>query len=189
MKIKPSTEYVLLGILMIVPKHGYEIMQFIETAMGSTWHVGTSQLYVLLKKLEHDGLLHSSLEIQDTRPAKRIFSITAKGKKLFLDWLQAPTEHVRDLRIEFLGKLFFFNRLSLKGGRDLVLAQISMLKRIEEKIKQKEKSEDDSFNKLVLGFKIATVEAWIKWLFREAGPFMNKGQDKIVSQKVHSSHL
>jgi len=47
-KTKPSTEYALLGALMAGPKHGYEIMQFLSTALGSTWHIGTSQLYALL---------------------------------------------------------------------------------------------------------------------------------------------
>ncbi|MBW2616231.1 MAG: PadR family transcriptional regulator, partial [Deltaproteobacteria bacterium] len=59
MKTKPSTEYALLGALMSGSKHGYEILQFINTALGSTWYVGTSPLYVLLKRLERDGLLHS----------------------------------------------------------------------------------------------------------------------------------
>ena len=45
------------------------------------------------------------------------------GKKLFLAWLQAPAEHARDLRIEFIAKLFFFHRLSLRGGSELIKAQ------------------------------------------------------------------
>ncbi len=172
MKTKPSTEYALLGALMTGPKHGYEIMQFLGTALGSTWHIGTSQLYTLLKRLEGDNLLRSSLETQDTRPSKRIFSLTAEGKKLFLDWLHAPTEHVRDLRIEFLTKLFFFNRLSLKGGSELVLAQTKVLEQIRERIKQREEKEKDPFNRLVFGFKMATVEAWLEWLVKQAKPFI-----------------
>lgn len=85
MKTKPSTEYALLGALMAGAKHGYEIMQFIETAMGHTWYVGASQLYVLLKKLEQDGFLRSSMETQGTRPPKRVFSLWQAGKKSFLD--------------------------------------------------------------------------------------------------------
>ncbi|NQT55737.1 MAG: PadR family transcriptional regulator [Desulfobacteraceae bacterium] len=177
MKTKPSTEYALLGALMTGPKHGYEIMQFLGTAFGSTWHVGTSQLYALLRRLEGDNLLGSKLKTQDTRPSKRIFSLTAEGEKLFLAWLQAPTEHVRDLRIEFLAKLFFFNRLSLKGGRELIKAQIQVLEQIRERIKQRQKKEKDTFNRLVFGFKIATVEAWLEWLLKQAKPFINEVQD------------
>ena len=74
MKTKPSTEYVLLGALFLGPKHGYEIMQFLDSTLQSTWQVSTSQLYALLKRLEHDGLLESNLERQETRPSKRVFS-------------------------------------------------------------------------------------------------------------------
>ncbi len=176
-KTKPSTEYALLGALMTGPKHGYEIMQFIETAMGSTWYVGTSQLYLLLKKLEQDGFLCSSFDTQGTRPPKRVFSLRKAGKKSFLDWLHSPTEHVRDLRIEFLAKLFFFDRLSLKGGAQLIKAQIQVLKQIREKIKQKQKNEKDPFNRLVFGFKMATVEAWLEWLIKQAKPFINEVRD------------
>jgi len=138
MKTKPSTEYALLGALMTGPKHGYEIMQFLGAALGSTWHIGTSQLYALLRRLEGDNLLGSSLETQDTRPSKRVFSLTPAGEKRFLDWLQAPTEHVRDLRIEFLAKIFFFDRLSLKGGVALISAQTQVLEQIRKRIKQRE---------------------------------------------------
>ncbi|OPX38658.1 MAG: hypothetical protein B1H11_04275 [Desulfobacteraceae bacterium 4484_190.1] len=177
MKTKPSTEYALLGALMAGAKHGYEIMQFIETAMGHTWYVGASQLYVLLKKLEQDGFLRSSMETQGTRPPKRVFSLRQAGKKSFLDWLHSPTQHVRDLRIEFLAKLFFFNRLSLKGGRDLVLAQIQVLEQTKERIEQRQENEKDPFNRLVFGFKIATVEAWLQWLIKQAKPFIKEVQD------------
>ena len=176
-KTKRSTEYAILGALMTGPKHGYEIMHFLGTALGSTWHIGTSQLYALLKKLEQSGLLGSKLKTQDTRPSKRIFSVTPAGKKRFLGWLQIPTEHVRDLRIEFLAKLFFFDRLSLKGGAQLIKAQTQVLEQIRERIKQREEKEKDPFNRLVFGSKIATVEAWLQWLIKQAKPFINEVQD------------
>jgi PadR family transcriptional regulator AphA len=172
MKTKPSTEYALLGALMSGPRHGYEIMQFLDTALGSTWHVGTSQLYVLLKKLERDNLLCSDLEIQDTRPSKRIFSMTPGGKKVFMDWLKSPTKHVRDLRIEFLAKLFFFYMLSLKGADELINAQVQVLKQMREGIRQKREKEKDPFSRLVLEFKMITVEACIQWLVEQAAPFI-----------------
>jgi len=35
MKDKPATEYALLGSLMSGPRHGYEILQFLETGIGA----------------------------------------------------------------------------------------------------------------------------------------------------------
>ena len=182
MKTKPSTEYALLGALMSGPKHGYEILQFINTALGSTWYVGTSPLYVLLKRLERDGLLGSSVETQDTRPSKRVFFLTSTGKKVFLNWLHNPTEHVRDLRIEFLGKIFFFHCLSLEGGSELIKAQVQVLKQMKERIERKQKKEKDPFNKLVFGFKMITVEACLQWLIKQANPFIQSSFGGRVEQ-------
>jgi len=174
MKNRQRTEYVLLGSLFQGPKHGYEIMHFLDSALQSTWQVSSSQLYVLLKRLESQGLLKCSLKIQKTRPAKRVFTLTPVGKKGFLEWLRSPVEHVRDLRIEFIAKLFFFHRLSVKGGRDLIKIQIESLEELEKKFKKGRDKENDPFKKLVFGIKIITIEAWLKWLIEQATPFIGK---------------
>lgn len=174
MKTKPSTQYVLLGTLYSGQKHGYEIMQFLESALESTWRVSTSQLYVLLKRLEREGLLRSTLETQKTRPSKRIFSLTPVGTNAFLEWLRTPVKHVRDLRIEFLAKLFFFRRLSLPGGNHVVNAQVNVLEEIKGRIRKRQDTENDPFNKLVLGIRVMTVESWLKWLRTQATHFMKE---------------
>lgn len=174
MKTTPSTKYAILGALMSGPKHGYEILRFLDSHLEPTWHISSSQLYLLLRKLEADRLLRSKVEIQENRPSKRVFLLTPAGRKGFLEWIHSPTEHVRDLRIEFLARLFFFNWLSLKGGDNLIEAQIKILKQIGEKISQKQSREKDPYNKLLLGFKKATLEAWIEWLIKQASPFINE---------------
>ena len=176
MKTTPSTKYAILGALMPGPKHGYEILQFLVSRLEPTWHISSSQLYLLLRKLEAERLLHSNVETQASRPSKRVFLLTPAGRKAFLEWMRSPTEHVRDLRIEFLARLFFFNWLSLNGGDNLIEAQIKVLKQIGEKISQKQSREKGPYNKLVLGFKIATLEAWITWLIKHARPFMKRGE-------------
>jgi PadR family transcriptional regulator AphA len=172
MKTKPSTEYVLLGLLMSGRKHGYEIMQLLESVLTSVWCVSTSQLYALLRRLEQNGFLESSIEPQDVRPSKRVFALTRAGQQVFLDWLYRPTPHVRDFRIEFIGKLFFFHHLSLGGAMELIDAQIETLRRQRAAIRKGEESAKDPFKKLVHGFKADTVECHIKWLSSKAKGFI-----------------
>jgi len=174
MKNRLNTEYVLLGALFQCPKHGYEIMHFLDTALQSTWQVSSSQLYVLLKRLESQGLLKCSLKAQKTRPAKRIFSLTPVGRKGFLDWLRSPVENVRDLRIEFIAKLFFFHNLSVKGGEDLIKIEIESLEGLKKKFKKGRDKENDAFKKIVFGIKIITIEGWLQWLKKQATPFIGK---------------
>ena len=153
------------------PKHGYEILQFLDAGLESAWRVSSSQLYVLLKRLEKDGLIVSRLKTQGSRPPKRVFTLTAAGKRSFLDWLRSPIKRARDLRIEFLVKLFFFRVLSLEGGRELVDAQKEVLEKVKQRLIGKEKIEKDLYKKLVLDFKTTTLKAWLQWLGKNAACF------------------
>jgi DNA-binding PadR family transcriptional regulator len=170
----PPTEYILLGVLMQGPRHGYEIMRFLDSALKAAWRVSSSQLYNLMKRMEKEKLLESSIEPQATRPSKRVFKITEKGKGAFLDWLSSPTDHVRDFRLEFIGKLFFYHKLSLKGAMELTEAQIQVLHGVQQRLSKEKKEENDPFNVLVYDFKLETVRGQLRWLSRSAKNYVVK---------------
>lgn len=170
MKRSP-TEYVVLGALMSGARHGYEIIRILGCALEATWRLSTSQLYMLLKRLEQEGWLESFAESQEHRPPKRIFNLTRAGKKAFLEWLSTPVEHVRDFRMEFLGKMFFFDSLSLPGAKDLVETQIRVFEKRLDKIRKRPDKEEKGFMKLAYTFKAGNVECLLSWLRQEALPF------------------
>ena len=167
-------EYILMGALMSGEAHGYDIMQFLKNALGSAFHLATSQMYVLLKRLENDGLIVSSVELQDTLPSRRVFSLTNEGQKIFLEWIKSPVEHVRDLRIEFPARIYFIHRLSLRGGESLIRSQVRTLKKIKDKISRQQSEEKDPFIRLVFGQKIAMIDSWIKWINHDVVSFILK---------------
>ncbi len=181
MKTRPSAEFAVLGTLASGPKHGYEILQLLEQSLGSTWYVSQSQLYSLLKRLEREGLVLSTMQPQEGRPSKRVFSLTPLGRGTFMQWVFTPSEHVRDLRIEFLAKLFFIYHLSLQGADSLLKAQIRVLEHARERITQKRLEETDPYEKLVLEFKLTTLEAWLGWLTKEASVFVDE-----ISRVIHN---
>lgn len=179
MPLNSPTEYVVLGALMPGARHGYEIMQFLGSALETTWRLSTSQLYVLLKRLEQEGLLASHPESQESRPSKRVFSLTVAGRKAFLEWLDAPVEHVRDFRMEFLCKMFFFDHLSLAGAKDLVEKQIQVLEKLLDRIYGRTQKAENRFMELVYGFKANNVACLVSWVKHEALPFVDpKGTGK-----------
>jgi PadR family transcriptional regulator AphA len=139
--------------------------------LGWTWRVSTSQLYALLKRLESGGLVTSAMESQETRPSKRVFSLNTSGKKKFMEWLKQPSSYVRDLRTEFLAKLFFFRKLSVKGSPALVYDQIKVLESVRERFVKLRKEELDHYKRMVFGFKTATLNGWLDWLEKEAVSF------------------
>jgi len=174
MPMNSLTEYVVFGALMSGARHGYEIMRFLRSALETTWRLSTSQLYVLLKRLEQEGFLESHAESQESRPSKRVFDLTVAGRKTFLDWLSSPVEHVRDFRMEFLCKMFFFEHLSLVGAKDLVEKQIGVLEKLSDKIQGKTRKDEDRFVELVYGFKASNVACLVSWLKQEALPFAER---------------
>ena len=171
MERRSLTEYVVLGALIVAPRHGYEIKQFLEATLESTWRVSTSQLYALLRRLTKERLIRGSLEMQKTRPSKRVFTLTDKGRQIFMGWLHAPAAHVRDFRMEFLTKLFFFFQYSMPGAKALVDSQRHVLKRHMEGTRGQSENERDPFKRLVFEFRMHTMESLCSWLSTEARAF------------------
>jgi DNA-binding PadR family transcriptional regulator len=107
-----TTELALLGFLYEQPMCGYEIHKRMSdpSDLGQVWQVKQSQLYALIGKLEEDGFISSELQIQETRPPRKVFRLTSTGIQVFLDWLHNPVEHGRDMRLEFQVKLYFIQK-------------------------------------------------------------------------------
>src|SRR5215207_5283006 len=104
-----TIEYALLGYVYERPVHGYEIYQQLSAATGlwQVWHLKQSQLYALLTKLEEAQYLAATLQPQDARPPRKIYHLTETGRNAYENWLTTPVTHGRQMRIEFLAKLYF----------------------------------------------------------------------------------
>ncbi len=159
-----SPEYALLGVLMAGPKHGYEVYNYFSSSMDQFWRLSMSQTYALLKRMEKDGAVISKEEWQDNRPAKKIFSITRCGKERFLKWVFSPVNHVRNLRIEFMAKLFFIHQFNLKGALTIIDKQIVILQEKLHLIQRSRETSMDEFQKALHSFKIAQTVSALNWL-------------------------
>ena len=164
MSFRVSPENALLGILMTGPKHGYELHGYMSARMNEFWQLSMSQVYALLSRLEHEGLVISRQEWQESRPAKKIFSLTQTGKRRFLSWVQSPVQHVRDFRIEFMAKLFFIRELRLRQGDSLVDRQIEVLQKKIGEIEGSKERITDGFERILFSYKTAQTSAVLKWL-------------------------
>ncbi|CUS03054.2 Transcriptional regulator, PadR-like family [Candidatus Promineifilum breve] len=104
-----STELALLGFVHQQPTYGYDIYRRLtETPeLRLIWRIKQSRLYALLARLEEAGLLHATLEPQDGRPPRKVYSLTAAGESAFSRWLVQPVQLPREMRLEFMLKLYF----------------------------------------------------------------------------------
>lgn len=119
-----TLEYALLGFIQSEPTHAYEIHQRLEQTemLGLVWRLKQHQLYALLERLEGEGYVAATVEPQDNRPPRRMLHLTPSGAAAFRQWLTTPVAHGRDLRQEFMAKLYFA-RASSAGMVTTLIAQ------------------------------------------------------------------
>ncbi|MBN2084844.1 MAG: PadR family transcriptional regulator [Anaerolineales bacterium] len=96
-------KFALLGLLAQDPKHGYDLKNELEQALGGHWEINFGQIYTTLARLERDELVRVAAEDRDGR-GKKTYRITAAGRKDLAAWFEEPVEKPRQLRDEFFIK-------------------------------------------------------------------------------------
>ena len=123
-----SLQFALLGFLNYQPMTGYELKQFMDVSTSNFWHAKQSQIYITLKKLEEDGLVVSTVEAQDGRPDRRIYTITETGQTALQEWLLDPITDLQPKKELLMLKLFFSARVE----RQVVLAQLYLQRQLHQ---------------------------------------------------------
>jgi PadR family transcriptional regulator, regulatory protein AphA len=163
-----TVEHALLGFLHERPMHGYEIHQHLAglAGLGLVWQVKQSHLYAMLDKLEGDGYIAGRQQAQDTRPPRRIFRLTGAGRKAFRDWLSRPVSHGREIRLEFMAKLYFARREGPEWVEGLIARQREECAdwRAKLLVQAAASPGPGSFEWLVYQFRVRQVESMLDWL-------------------------
>jgi len=116
-------EHALLGFLLQTPMHAYALHHtLMYSPLGSVWRVKQSALYAMLTRLADEGLLYAGEEDIAAR-GKRVFTVTPTGETAFMEWCVTPVPHPRDMRMEFLAKLYFLEQLPPHFHQKLLRAQ------------------------------------------------------------------
>ena len=161
-----SPQPVLLGFLLVGPRHGYELYQELSRELGRVWELGLSKLYAQLKQLEEAGLVEAHTEPQPGRPARKVYHLTSEGRAVFLAWVRQPTPYLRHIRVEFLARLYFFQRLSLDGLDEAVARQQAVCREQIVRFRRLAAEAEDPFRRCVLEFRCGQLEAVVHWLDR-----------------------
>lgn len=162
-----TIEHALLGFIYERPVHGYEIYQQLSAQDGlwQVWRLKQAQLYALLAKLEDNGYLLADLQPQAARPPRKTYTLTAKGRAAFLHWLHSPVAHGRQMRIEFLAKLYFAARQGAAVTDSLLAQQVAACEQwLVELRSQTPAPPQEMFAYAVQQFRINQVESFLAWL-------------------------
>ena len=99
------TRYVVLGLLGLGPRSGYDIRSEVRDVTGYFWNESYGQIYPVLARMTGEGLIRRKAEPTGGR-VRHVYSITPRGRRILVDWLEAPVEP-EVVRRELLLKLFF----------------------------------------------------------------------------------
>jgi len=164
---QPTPDETLLGLLMAQPQHGYQLLETFEdsSALGRVWHLSTSQLYAVLKRLQTQGFITGKEAYSDDAPPRTIYHISESGKAYVKAWLneEQPSPSVRRVRVEFLSRLYIARILNLPNTQILHHQKMTCEQKYQQLIAQHQFNED-TIGGLALKLEIAQLEAILGWI-------------------------
>ena len=156
-------ENAALGLLVVGPKHGYELYRDFLKTFSPIWKAGRSKFYAALADLNARGFLDATVEPQTDRPPRKVYHITEVGRQFLMEWLYQPVTPIHQCRVELLAKLRFFDLLGLSDVSRLIDAQLGVCYAALQRIREQEAG-DDPLYRLVYSFREKRVKALIEWL-------------------------
>jgi DNA-binding PadR family transcriptional regulator len=162
-----SPEYPLLGLLRLEPGHGYQVHQRLERDLGSLWTVRQNQAYNILNRLEAAGMVRATRGSGKGAHAQRRLTLTPAGRRRFDTWLRTPTGlSARALRVDFLTRLYFAQRLDPKLAHEIIDGQLAVTCDGVERLRRRSESDPDqgSVAELSDDLRLRHLKLVIEWL-------------------------
>ncbi len=180
-------EHAILGLLSLAEAegsgYGYDLARHFAEGqpLAEVLRLEPGMLYHHLKKLDRAGWVLAEIEPAGTRPPRRVYRITDDGRRQLDRWMSEPVAHTREIRLEFLVKLYFARRLDAARTSVLLTEQRETLERIAASLRDQIQTLDDgtrgdvlpdqldtvtdaTFTRLVLELRLAQTEAAMAWL-------------------------
>jgi PadR family transcriptional regulator, regulatory protein AphA len=104
-------KYAILGFLSWKPFTGYEIKKLIADSNIFYWSGNNNQIYTSLVQLHKEGMVTNQVQIQESLPSRKIYSITEQGLCMLKDWVLSPPE-IAEFKKSFLVQLAWSNQLN-----------------------------------------------------------------------------
>ncbi|MGQ4914767.1 MAG: PadR family transcriptional regulator [Candidatus Asgardarchaeia archaeon] len=160
---KDFLRYMILRSLQYHKMHGYEMMKHVKDVTEGQWKPSHSMIYPLLKDLENEGYIISSIE-KKGELVRKVYKLTGKGE----EYLQRHSKKIKNflscaieryLKEELTDKekreipVFPLFILATRLGRDVLKeyppeARIKLLELLKKKLSYVLKDIDDELKKL-----------------------------------------
>ena len=163
-----ASEYAVLGLLRQRPTYGYELKQQLTGGRGlaRVCPVEPAMVYAILKSLSGLELIDGEWD-HSAYPSRAIYAATAEGDAEFLRWLRTPVGRMREVRHDFLVKLYFALDEDPALAGALVEEQIEACRRYGDEIAQElGDAVPGSFDAIALTSKASAARITREWLLQ-----------------------
>lgn len=144
--------------------HGYEMAQcFAEAGLDAVSPVEQSLLYTYLRNLEGREFVRWQEQRVGNRPPRKLYELTPHGREELDAWLRAPVLRIREVRLDFLLKLYFLHLLDPEAERQLITRQIAVCEDYCTRLRDEGSTLSD-FPRLVVRSKLSGASATLEWL-------------------------
>lgn len=181
-----SVRYAILGLLHYGDMHGYRIKEHLERNFGHMWTVNFGQIYPELKKLNEENMVTMAQEEQENAPTRKLYTLTDRGRKDFVDWLARDPERGIMLRDPFLLRFTFFGFGDSGRALEIVDDQIHEYERqLESRRENMERwRRMDTHVRLVSDLGVEFNEMMLDWLKRARKELSASAEGKAHRQPV-----
>jgi PadR family transcriptional regulator AphA len=131
-----KTAYVILGMLRLGKRTGYEIKSLVDVSTRFFWAASYGQIYPELAKLEEAGLVRGEADDSNGR-RRKAYELTGSGEEALQAWLSSSEPLHFELRHEGVLKFFFSDALpaeqrtlplrAMREEHERVLAQLEAI--------------------------------------------------------------
>jgi DNA-binding PadR family transcriptional regulator len=145
---------ILLGSLFEKSLSGYDLKKLFSLSFAFFSGLSYGSIYPALKKLEQEGLITMRLEIQESAPNRKVYTITEAGKQAFLNSLKSPFGLER-YKNALLMRMFFFAHLSKKERLEIADDYLNQIKSVAgqlEAVRPEVEANADRFQLLCFQF-------------------------------------
>jgi PadR family transcriptional regulator, regulatory protein AphA len=161
--MKTAVTPVILGLLSLGPRSGYEIKATVDRSTRYFWAASYGQIYPELRRLEHEGLIEGEDSPNGAR-RRRVYRITRAGRKELEGWLLGHDVTV-ELRDASLLRLFFADALPHDVALGLIEGRRLGFQAVHEQLREIDArpGDDPPFVDLVLRWGLAYTEWETRW--------------------------
>lgn len=157
-------EFAVLGLLQRQPMHGYEMARYFDRDdLSEVCPIEQSLLYTYLRNVEERALVAWTEVRVGLRPPRKLYELSGEGREMIEAWLDEPVQRLREVRLEFLLKLYFLHSLSVGRERALLGRQIEICEQYRERLMKRE-AKSVGFARLVAASKRSGAESTLAWL-------------------------